>query len=125
MSDSKVPATPAKSALLSNVTYDRLKWVALVALPALGALYFALAPLWNLPKAEEVVGTVVAVDTCLGLLLNVATKSYNSSDDKFDGVLHVDDQDTRLIHQLELTTQPEDLAKKDAINLKVTQVPSE
>lgn len=125
MSDSKVPAETTKPALLTNALYDKLKWVALVALPALGALYFALAPLWNLPKPEEVVGTIVAVDTFLGLLLNVATKSYNSSDDKFDGALHVDAQDNKLIHQLEITTDPEDLGQKDSIALKVVKTPSE
>lgn len=116
MSDSSVSTARP---LVSNATYDRLKWVALVALPALGALYFAVAPLWDLPKPQEVVGTIVAIDTFLGLLLNVATKNYNKSDAKFDGALHVDDQDNRLIHQLEITTPPEDLGKKDAIILKV------
>lgn len=123
MSDTTV--SPAPKPLISNVMYDRLKWVALVALPALGALYFALAPLWNLPKPQEVVGTIVAIDTFLGLLLGVATKKYNSSDAKFDGALHVDDQDTRLIHQLELTTAPEDLGKKDTITLKVVPTSAE
>lgn len=125
MSDTTVPA---KQPALSNAVYDKLKWVALVGLPALGALYFALAPLWHLPKAEEVVGTVVAVDTFLGLCLGVATRNYNNSDAAFDGALHVDDQDTRLIHQLEITTPPEDLSKKDVITLKVvpvTPTPSE
>jgi len=116
---------PKKPALLSNAMYDKLKWVALVGLPALGALYFALAPLWHLPKAEEVVGTVVAVDTFLGVVLGVATKNYNNSDAAFDGALHVDDQDTRLIHQLEITTAPEDLGQKDSIKLKVVPTSSE
>lgn len=125
MSNTTVPAEPEKKPFLSNTTYDRLKWVALVGLPALGALYFALAPLWNLPKADEVVGTVVAVDTFLGLVLGVVTKNYNNSDAAFDGALHVDDQDTRLIHQLEITTAPEDLGQKDSIKLKVVPTSSE
>lgn len=107
------------SPMMKNATYDTAKWVALVALPALGALYFGLAEIWHLPKANEVVGTITVVDTFLGILLGVATKKYNSSDAKFDGALHVDDQDNRLIHQLEITTPPEDLGKKDAIILKV------
>lgn len=123
MSDELEPA--AKPALLTNAVYDKLKWVALVALPAAGALYFALAPLWNLPKAEEVVGTVVAVDTFLGLLLGVATRSYNTSDDKFDGALHVQEDDNSMIGKLEIGTAPEDLGKKDSITLKVVQTPTE
>lgn len=124
MSDT-TPETPVKRQILSNEQYNVLKWVALVALPALATLYGALAVIWELPKANEVVGTVIAIDTCLGLLLNVATKQYNNSDTKFDGVLHVDEQDHSLIHQLEITTTPYDLGQKDSIELKVQQVPTE
>lgn len=111
--------------ILSNRQYDILRWVAMVGLPALGALYFALAPLWSLPKAEEVVGTIVAVDTFMGLLLGLAKKNYVNSGAAFDGVLNVDAQDNRLIHQLDIQTPPEELGQKDAITLKVEQVQPE
>ena len=52
---------------MSNKVYEVLKWIAQYLLPALGTLYFALADTWGLPFAEEVVGTVVAVDTFLGV----------------------------------------------------------
>jgi Putative phage holin Dp-1 len=60
---------------VSSRVYDFLKFLALVALPAVGTLYFALAGIWHLPYAEEVVGTVTAVDTALGLLINRASKN--------------------------------------------------
>jgi hypothetical protein len=125
MSDTTVPGVPGKQSFLSNVQYNALKWIALVFLPALAALYLGLAALWDLPKPTEVAGTVTLLDTFLGVLLNVATKNYNNSGTKFDGALHVDDQDTRLIHQLEITTPPEDLGKKDSITLKVVPTSSE
>lgn len=62
---------------LSNKTYDILKWVALILLPAIGALYFGLAQIWNLPYAEEIVGTITIIDTFLGAILGISTSSYN------------------------------------------------
>ena len=64
--------------MLSNRTYDILKWVALVFLPALGTLYFALAGIWNFPYGEQIVGTITAIDTFLGGLLGVSSMKYDS-----------------------------------------------
>lgn len=61
---------------MSNKLYDVLKWVAMVALPALGTLYFALAGIWGFPYGEQIVGTITAVDTFLGVLLGVSTAQY-------------------------------------------------
>lgn len=61
---------------LNNKTYDVLKWVAQIFLPALGTLYFALSKIWGLPFGEEVVGTIVALDTFLGALLGISTEKY-------------------------------------------------
>lgn len=62
---------------MSNRTYDVLKWIALIFLPAIGTLYFALAGIWNLPYGEEIVGTITAIDTFLGCLLGVSSATYN------------------------------------------------
>lgn len=64
---------------MSNKVYDVLKWVAQVLLPAIATLYFALAGIWGLPFGEQVVGTITAVDTFLGVILHVSTKNYNST----------------------------------------------
>lgn len=61
----------------SNKTYDKLKWIAQILLPAIGTLYFALAQIWGFPYAEQIVGTVTAVDTFLGILLGISTYNYN------------------------------------------------
>lgn len=63
--------------MLSNKAYDILKWITLVALPALGTAYVALANVWGLPYPEEVSKTVLAVCTLLGALLGVSTAEYN------------------------------------------------
>ena len=59
-----------------NKTYDKLKWIAQYMLPAIGTLYFALARIWGLPYASEVVGTITAVDTFLGVLLGISSANY-------------------------------------------------
>lgn len=61
---------------MSNETYDILKYVAQIVLPAIGTLYFALATIWGLPYAEEIVGTITAIDTFLGIILGISTEHY-------------------------------------------------
>ena len=62
---------------MSNKVYDTLKWIAMYLLPALGTLYFALAGIWGLPYGEQIVGTITAVDTFLGVILGISTVQYN------------------------------------------------
>lgn len=64
---------------MSNRTYDILKWVAQILLPAAGALYFALAGLWGFPYAEQIVGTITAVDAFLGVCLGISTAQYKKN----------------------------------------------
>lgn len=63
---------------MSNKTYDILKWVAQILLPAMATLYFAVAQIWGFPYGEQIVGTITAIDTFLGVLLGVSTNNYNS-----------------------------------------------
>lgn len=67
---------------MNNKTYDILKWIAQICLPALGTLYFALAGIWNFPYAEAIVGTITAVDTFLGIILGISTVQYNKKEVK-------------------------------------------
>ena len=64
---------------LSNKVYDVLKWIAMYLLPALGTLYFALAGIWGFPYGEEVVGTLTAIDTFLGVILGLISSEYNKT----------------------------------------------
>ena len=65
--------------IISNKVYDVLKWIAMYFLPAAGTLYFALAGIWGFPYGEEIVGTITAVDTFLGVLLGIASATYNKN----------------------------------------------
>ena len=70
-------STTKEEKKMSNKLYDVLKWIALVFLPAIATLYFALASIWGFPYAEEIVGTITAIDTFLGVLLGISSAQYN------------------------------------------------
>ena len=65
---------------LPNKVYDVLKYVAIVGLPAIGVLYAALAKIWDFPYGVEIVGTITAIDTFLGALLQISTYNYKKGD---------------------------------------------
>lgn len=65
---------------MSNKTYDILKWVAQLLLPALATLYAALATIWGFPYGEEIVGTISAVDVFLGAVLKISSDQYNKQE---------------------------------------------
>lgn len=64
---------------LPDKVYDALKWITIVLLPAVATLYFALSGIWGFPYAEQVIGTISAIETFLGALLGISTISYNKS----------------------------------------------
>jgi hypothetical protein len=68
--------------MISNRTYDVLKYIAQIVLPALGTLYFALSTIWGLPYGEQVVGTITAIDAFLGALLGISTAQYRKGGGK-------------------------------------------
>lgn len=61
---------------MRNKTYDVLKKIAQIWLPALGTFYFALAALWGFPHAEQIVGTITALDAFLGAVLGISSRQY-------------------------------------------------
>lgn len=61
---------------MSNRVYDALKWLAMIFLPAVSALYFGLSQIWGFPYGEEIVGTLALIDTFLGALLGISSANY-------------------------------------------------
>lgn len=49
-----------------------LQWI----LPALGALYAALAEIWGLPAADKIVPTIAAVVAFIGICLEYDSKTF-------------------------------------------------
>lgn len=62
---------------MNNRVYDILKYIAQIILPAIGTLYFALAGIWGFPYGEQIVGTITALDTFLGVVLGISSTNYN------------------------------------------------
>ena len=65
---------------MSNKVYDVLKYVTQIGLPAVGTLYFALSGIWGFPYAEQVVGTITAIVTFLGVLLGISSANYKKEE---------------------------------------------
>lgn len=61
---------------MNNKVYDVLKWIALVVLPALTALWLTLANIWGWPYAEAIGATMAAITTFLGAILGISSISY-------------------------------------------------
>lgn len=112
----------SRTTTFSNKMYDRLKYVALVILPAFSALYFGLGQIWGLPKIEEVVGTVAVIDTVLGMLLRQSNQNYKNSDERFDGHLDVIPEEDGTAVALSVDGNPEEiLEEKNELTLKVNK----
>ena len=62
---------------MSNKTYDVLKWIALVALDAVGLFYSTIATIWGLPYGDQVLTTCTACSVLLGTLIGVSSAQYN------------------------------------------------
>lgn len=63
--------------LMSDKTYNIMKWIVQYILPGLGVLYAIVAGAANLPYAEVVLAIVMAVDWFLGVILGISTSQYN------------------------------------------------
>ena len=63
--------------ILPSKVYSILKWVCLIALPALAVLYFTLAKIWGLPYGAEITATINAVALFIGALIGVSQINYN------------------------------------------------
>ena len=63
--------------LFSDKVYNVLKWVCMIALPAIATLWFTLGKIWGFPYLAEVEGTIIAIATFLGALIGISTMQYN------------------------------------------------
>ena len=62
---------------MSNKTYDILKYIALIVLPAIVTFWLAIANIWGLPYGEQIGATLTAIDMLLGALLKLSSDNYN------------------------------------------------
>lgn len=102
---------------LSNSTYDFLKRLVQIGLPAVSALYFGLAQIWGLPGAENVVGTIAIITTFLGTILGISSRRYNP----YSGEIEVTTTDNKQMFTLGLNDDPAKLADMDSVTFKIVK----
>lgn len=109
--------------ITNGKTYDKLKFLAQIVLPALATFYFTLAGIWGLPAAEQVVGTIVAVDLFLGTILQLSSTAYSKSDARFDGAINVTDIGDKTAMQFEFNDdeQVRTLGEKKEVVFKINK----
>lgn len=108
---------------LDATPYSVMKWTVQIVLPSIATLYFALASTWNLPFSGEIVATITAFTTFLGVVLGVSTYNYHHSDEKYDGVMKIHEGAGKDVYSLELGGDPEGLPTKKEIVFKVQNEP--
>ena len=116
MTNPSIPAPQPK--VMPAPLYNALKFTALIILPAVGTLYFALAQVWGWPDA--ITGTVVAVNTFLGVVVKVAQMIYDASGNRFDGSLLLEENDEGTTIRLQ-QVDPQALMEKNEITFRVNR----
>ena len=113
--------TPMNSRIyiMGDRTYQVMKHMTQVVLPAIGTFYFALTQIWHLPLGLEVVGTITAICTFLGVSLGISTRAYNRSDAKYDGRIVVQEDENKKNYQLVLKNDPDTIDQSKEILFKV------
>ncbi len=67
---------------MSNRAFDFIRFLAEVALSAVGALYFALSEIWGLPYGDAILATCAAVSTFLGIFTEWQRIKYNKKEEE-------------------------------------------
>ena len=65
-----------------NRVYDVLKWICLIFLPAVAVLYSAVDGVFGWGYTATVTTIISAVETFLGSMIGISTKSYNKKNDE-------------------------------------------
>ena len=69
---------------ISNRLYDILKWVALVALPAIQAFWLTIGKVWGFPYLTEIGTTIAAIGLLIAALIGVTSNNYYNDVDEED-----------------------------------------
>lgn len=108
--------------LLSNRSYDILKFVVSILLPGLATFYLGLDQLWNLPYETQISGTLTAASVFLGFVMRTSSKKYANQPVEYDGDLiavKIGSEPTDLLLSLDTQEQAEQIRHKDEVTFKV------
>lgn len=60
-----------------NKTYNKLKWIATIVIPAIQTFWIALGQIWCIPCTNEIALTIAAVGVLIGACIGISTSCYN------------------------------------------------
>lgn len=100
---------------MNDKTYDILKRVALIVVPALATFVNAVGIVWGVPYTNEVTATITAFGVFLGAAIGVSSKNYEPDT---HGNLVVTKHNEVYA---DFITEPSNLKDGDTIILKVTK----
>lgn len=110
--------------LLANHTYDVMKNAVILTLPAMATLYFAIAKIWSLPYADDIVATITALSTFFGIILRVSSKRYDANEAQFGGTIDViqkPEGGQKVLFAFKDDEVAENLDKRDEITFKIVR----
>lgn len=100
---------------MNDKTYDILKRVALIVVPALATFVNAVGIVWGVPYTNEVTATITAFGVFLGAAIGVSSKNYEPDT---HGNLVVTKHNEVYA---DFTAEPSNLKDGDTIVLKVSK----
>lgn len=66
---------------MSNKTYDILKWIAQIFLPALTVFVGVVLKCFEVPNTDIVITIMTAFDAFLGAILGISSANYNKKEE--------------------------------------------
>lgn len=106
--------------VISDGLYKKLKFLVQVVLPAFSTLYFTLGNVYHWDNVEQVIGTLAAVATFVGVVLGITSKNYNNSDLPFAGTIHITESPEGVkTYSLIMNGDPEDIDTLTDVKFKV------
>lgn len=100
---------------MNNQSYDILKRVAIIIIPALATFVNAAGMVWGIPYTNEVTATITAFGVFLGAALGISSKNYQP---ETHGNLVVTKNDYVYA---DFAAEPANLKDGDTIVLKVSK----
>jgi hypothetical protein len=105
---------------MTSRLYNILSATALVWVPAIGTLVFALGNVWSWNQTENVIGGIMAFDTFLGALLKLTGRKLSTGGAAYVGNLLINTGDpAKDIFSLDITAPLNDIPDMKEIRLKV------
>nr|DAX58688.1 MAG TPA: holin [Caudoviricetes sp.] len=100
---------------MNDKTYDILKRVALIVVPALATFVNAVGIVWGVPYTNEATATITAFGVFLGAAIGVSSKNYEP--DTHGNLVVTKHNDVYA----DFTAEPSNLKDGDTIILKVSK----